>query len=246
MADEAARVIATPSDQAAYLAHDLNLPGTPSGELIVSIPGWRGCETPPGDLPAREGSCCVGLDLGAHRSFTSAAMYWGRSCPPASGRLEVLTACPDTPGLAARARHDAAGALYERAAADGVLWVLSGRLTPVGPFLAKLRAHLAGCAVSGCRVRSVPPCRATAALDRSGARLAACLARQRRPGCRGCRGGRRRVPEGCRGRGAADAAEHHARQRDRSRDGDQGRGRARYRTEAKRRSGAGSIRYRLR
>ena len=122
----------------------------------------------------------------------------------------------------------------ERAERDGVLWVLSGRLTPVGPFLAKLRAHLAGAAVSavGCDKRSVPPCRATAALDRSGARLAPCLARQRRPGCRGCRGGRRRVPEGCRGRGAADAAEHHARQRDRSRDGDQGRGRARYRTEA--------------
>ena len=147
MRDESRRVIETPSDQAAYLAHDLNLPGVAAGELIVSIPGWRGCEVPSGDLPAREGSCCVGLDLGAHRSFTSAAMFW-----PASGRLEVLTACPDSPGLAARARHDAAGALYERAAADGVLWVLSGRLTPVGPFLAKLRAHLAGCAVSavGC------------------------------------------------------------------------------------------------
>ena len=147
MRDESTRVIATPSDQAAFLAHDLNLPGVAAGELIVSIPGWRGCETPPDDLPARDGPCCVGLDLGAHRSFTSAACYW-----PATGRLEVVTACGDTPGLAARARHDAAGALYERAERDGVLWVLSGRLTPVGPFLARLRAHLAGVAVSavGC------------------------------------------------------------------------------------------------
>ena len=147
MADESRRVIETPSDQAAYLAHDLNLPGTPSGELIVSLPGWRGVETPADRRPARDGPCCVGLDLGAHRSFTSAAMYW-----PASGRLEVLTACGDTPSLAARARHDAAGALYERAERDGALIVLAGRLTPVGPFLAKLRAHLAGCAVTavGC------------------------------------------------------------------------------------------------
>ena len=105
MRDEAARVIVTPSDQAAFLAHDLNLPGTPSGELITSVESWRQCETPPDDLPARDGPCCIGIDLGAHRSFTSAAMYW-----PATGRLEVLTACPDTPGLAARARH-----LYELA-----------------------------------------------------------------------------------------------------------------------------------
>ena len=74
-------------------------------------------------------------------------MYW-----PQSGRLEVLTACPDTPGLAARARADAAGELYARAAADGALLVLSGRLTPIGPFLHRLRAHLAGTAVGavGC------------------------------------------------------------------------------------------------
>ena len=113
----------------------------------MSIPGWRGCETPPDDLPARDGPCCVGLDLGAHRSFTSAACFW-----PSTGRLEVVTACGDSPGLAARARHDGAGALYERAERDGVLWVLSGRLTPVGPFLARLRAHLAGALVSavGC------------------------------------------------------------------------------------------------
>ncbi len=113
MRDEAARVIVTPSDQAAFLAHDLNLPGTPSGELITSVESWRQCETPPDDLPARDGPCCIGIDLGAHRSFTSAAMYW-----PATGRLEVLTACPDTPGLAARARHDAAGG-YCQVEADG-------------------------------------------------------------------------------------------------------------------------------
>lgn len=139
MASEAARVIQTPSDQALFRAADLNLPGQPAGELVCSVESWRQCEAVPDALPPRVGPCCVGIDLGATRSFTSAAMFW-----PRSGRLEVLTACGDSPALATRARHDAVGGLYERAAAAGVLLVLSGRLTPVGPFLARLRAHLAG------------------------------------------------------------------------------------------------------
>ena len=105
------------------------------------------------ELPPRSGPCCVGLDLGFHKSFTSAACYW-----PATGRLEVLTACPTVPGLAARARADAAGELYERAHADGVLMPLAGQLTPVGAFLERLKSHLAGYQVSvvGCdQVRRV-------------------------------------------------------------------------------------------
>ncbi|MCY4028369.1 MAG: terminase large subunit, partial [Acidobacteria bacterium] len=147
MRSEAARVLDTPSDQALFRAADLNLPGSPVGELVCSVEAWRGCVAAPDELPPRTGRAFVGIDLGATKSFTSAATYW-----PATGRLEVLTACPDTPGLAARARADAAGSLYERAHRDGVLLVLSGRLTPVGPFLARLRAHLAGAAVGavGC------------------------------------------------------------------------------------------------
>ena len=147
MRREAARVLDTPSDQSLFRAADLNLAGTPVGELITSVESWRQCVTAPDDLPARSGRVFIGIDLGATKSFTSAAMYW-----PSTGRLEVLTACPDTPGLAARARSDAAGELYARAHRDGVLMVLSGRLTPVGPFLARLRAHLAGAAVAavGC------------------------------------------------------------------------------------------------
>ena len=109
MRDEAARVLETPSDQAFFRAHDLNLPGSPVGELIAAPDTWRRCELSEPELPPRSGACVVGLDLGFHKSFTSAACYW-----PASGRLECLTAAPDTPGLAARARSDAAGELYER------------------------------------------------------------------------------------------------------------------------------------
>ena len=62
MRDEARRVIDTPSDQASYRAHDLNLPGAARGELIAGVDSWRRCEIPPDDLPDRSGPCYVGLD----------------------------------------------------------------------------------------------------------------------------------------------------------------------------------------
>ena len=75
MAGEALRVIATPSDQALFRAADLNLPGAPAGELMTSVESWRRCEVAPEEIPARSGPCYVGLDLGAHRSFTRGACY---------------------------------------------------------------------------------------------------------------------------------------------------------------------------
>lgn len=143
MRDEAARVLLTPSDQPSFLALDLNLPQAPAGELVVTLPAWKACETAPGDLPERRGPAFVGLDLGAHKSFTSAAMFW-----PESGRLEVATACPSSPPLAARARSDAAGSLYERAVADGDLLIMDGVLTPVAGFLGAVARRLTGVEVA--------------------------------------------------------------------------------------------------
>ena len=89
----------------------------------------------------------VGIDLGMHASFCGAAMYW-----PESGRFEVRSACPDQPALAKRAKKDGAGEVYATAAARGDLWVLSGIVTPVAPFLQRLAGELAGCRVAavGC------------------------------------------------------------------------------------------------
>ena len=151
MRDASARVLDVESDQAEFRAHDLNLPGVASGELVVSLDAWRRCEVV--DLPPRTGPVFVGLDLGAHKSFTSAAMFW-----PESNRMEIMTACPDQPSLAARARDDAAGGVYERARAAGDLTLMAGRLTPLGPFLRAVRARLATepVAAVGCdRYRSV-------------------------------------------------------------------------------------------
>ena len=138
MRDEAVRVLAIPSDEPSFIAHDLNRAGSVSGELVCAVSTWKSCEAPAEDLPPRDGPACLGIDIGDTCSFTSAAAYWQ------NGRLEVWTACPADPPLAKRAKRDAAGSLYERAVLDGHLWPLAGRLTPIRAFLEKLKVQLAG------------------------------------------------------------------------------------------------------
>ena len=84
MRGEAARVLATPSDQALFRAADLNLPGSPVGELVCGVDTWRACVAAPDELPPRTGRAFVGIDLGATKSFTSAAVYWPASGSPGS------------------------------------------------------------------------------------------------------------------------------------------------------------------
>ena len=143
MQDEAERVKAVPSDEPAFVAHDLNRPGASHGELVCTPETWRGCEAPADDLPPRDGPCTLGIEIGDVASFTSAAAYWQ------NGRLEVWTACPADPPLAKGAKRDAAGTLYERAVRDGHLWPLAGRLTPIKPFLERLKRELTGVHVAG-------------------------------------------------------------------------------------------------
>ena len=64
MADEAGRVEATPSDLGGFYAFDLNLPRTPSREVIFSVADLDGCTVDVDDLPARQGPAVVGLDMG--------------------------------------------------------------------------------------------------------------------------------------------------------------------------------------
>ncbi len=133
------RVLANPADEQDFVAHDLNRPGAVTGELLCSVAQWRDCEAAPDELPPRRGPAVLGIDVGDVASFTSCAAHW-----PESGRLEVWTACPDTPSLDKRARSDAAGSLYAVAHRDGHLWPLAGRLTPLRPFLERIRERLAG------------------------------------------------------------------------------------------------------
>ncbi len=137
MRDESRRVLATPADQASFRAHDLNLPGSPSRELVLTLSDWRRCVVDV--LPERDGVCVVGFDLGGSASMTAAAALW-----PRTGRLELWGAFPGTPDLVERGKADGVGRLYERMQERGELEVFDGRVTPVGRFLRGVADRLAG------------------------------------------------------------------------------------------------------
>ena len=140
MADEAARVLSTPSDMATFKAYDLNLLQSPTREMIFSLTDLHGCYVDV--LPERAGPCYLGLDFGGATSATAAFGIW-----PLSGRCEMWLAFGDTPELVERGRYD--GARYDLMAARGELRTYPGRVTPVDAFLADMAADLAGVRVRG-------------------------------------------------------------------------------------------------
>ena len=139
MADMARRAGANPAEAASFRVYDLNLPGSASREMIVTLDRWLLVEARP--RPNREGPCFVGFDLGGSSSLTAPALYW-----PAVGRLEVYGAVGDDPDLAARGEADGVGGRYERMAERGELRTWPGRVTPCGPFLGWIAEVLDGAA----------------------------------------------------------------------------------------------------
>ena len=137
MRDMAERAMASPNDQAAFAAYDLNLPQEPSRELILSVSDWQACLVD--DLPPREGLCCLGVDLGGSTSMTAAVAYW-----PDSGRLEVRGAFPSVPSLTARGDRDGVGGLYERMRSRGELKIYPGRVTNLPLWFDDLATWLGG------------------------------------------------------------------------------------------------------
>ena len=136
MRSEAARVSVTRSDESSFRALDLNQPGKPGSEMILSLAEWQACIVSEAELPPRSGECCIGFDLGGSSSMTALAAVWP------NGRCEAWGAFPGTPALKERARVD--NAPYELMAERGELKVYEGRVTPVSAFLQDCAARLAG------------------------------------------------------------------------------------------------------
>ena len=85
MADRARLASRNPNDAADFRAHDLNMPGAPTREMICTPDDWLPCvHDGTGEAPARRGPCVVGLDMGGSVSMTAAAVCW-----PLTGRLEI-------------------------------------------------------------------------------------------------------------------------------------------------------------
>ena len=142
MVSESRRVLSSVADQPSFLAFDLNLPQSPSKEMVCSVSDWSNCTVPKAKLPKREGPCFVGLDAGGAVSMTAAAAYW-----PQTGLLEVRGAFPSVPDLKARGTKDGAGDSYQTAYDMGELVLFSGMVTPLGDFTRALVSDLAGCDV---------------------------------------------------------------------------------------------------
>src|SRR5690606_15406358 len=72
--------------------------------VLCTVDEWQSSE---GELPAREGPCILGVDLGGSRSMSAAAAYW-----PETGRLECVGAFPSSPSLLDHGQSDSVGDRY--------------------------------------------------------------------------------------------------------------------------------------
>ena len=137
MRDMSRRAAANPSEQAAFRAFDLNLPGRGTKETIVPVGAWTPLAVLP--RPERAGPCFLGIDLGGSTSMTAAALYFAET-----GRLECYGAFGEIPDLSARGETDGVGDRYVRMQERGELRTFPGRVTPVTDFLRWIVELLAG------------------------------------------------------------------------------------------------------
>ena len=112
---------------------------TEDRSVLVTVDEWLTAEVSPDDLPAREGACILGVDLGGSRSMSAAAFYW-----PETGRLEALGTFPAKPGLADRGAADGVSGRYVEMQERGELVTMGESTVPPGPWLADLVRRLDG------------------------------------------------------------------------------------------------------
>lgn len=116
---------------------------TEDRSVLVTVDEWMAAEVAPDDLPAREGPCILGVDLGGSRSMSAAAFYW-----PETGRLEALGTFPATPSLADRGASDGVSDRYVQMRDRGELSVMGEATVPPGQWLAQIVRHLDGAEVA--------------------------------------------------------------------------------------------------
>lgn len=116
---------------------------TEDRSVLVTVDEWLSAEVDPDQLPAREGPCVLGVDLGGSRSMSAAAFYW-----PETGRLEALGTFPGNPGLADRGAADGVSGRYVEMAERGELITMGDATVPPGPWLAEIVRQLDGAEIA--------------------------------------------------------------------------------------------------
>lgn len=106
-------------------------------DLLITMDEWRACEV--NELPPREGSVVIGIDLGGSASMTAAAFYW-----PQTGRLECLGTFPSQPSLNDRGQMDGVSGRYVQMRDRGELSVLGDKTVPVATWLVEVMRHVEG------------------------------------------------------------------------------------------------------
>ena len=151
MRDASRRALGSTANVSDFKAHEMNLPQSPSVEMIVDLSDWKACVVAPDDLPPRAGECCIGLDAGGSSSMTCIVALW-----PRTGRVEAWGAFGDIPTLEQRGQADNIN--YVDMERRGELTAYTGwRTTPVSRFVQDVAARLDGAniaAVGADRYRS--------------------------------------------------------------------------------------------
>ena len=102
--------------------------------VLIDADSWARVERPePADM---RGRYVLGIDCGQNSAMSGAAGFW-----PDSGRLEVVAAFPEIPGLAARGLGDGVGSLYAKMHERGEVIIAGRRVSDIGALLREILAR---------------------------------------------------------------------------------------------------------
>ncbi|MEM7696732.1 MAG: terminase large subunit [Pseudomonadota bacterium] len=132
-------------------------------DVLLTVDEWLSCEA--SELPAREGQCVVGIDLGGSASMSAASFYW-----PATGRMEALGWFPSRPGLLDRGQRDGVSGRYAEMQERGELSTLGDATVPVAPWLAAVMRHVDGAPIAAITADRFKQAELGEAMDRAGVR----------------------------------------------------------------------------
>lgn len=133
-------------------------------DLLITVDEWLACET--GELPAREGPCVIGIDLGGSASMSAAAFYW-----PETSRLECLGTFPARPSLLDRGQADGVSDRYVEMERRGELSTLGGLTVPVAAWLVEVIRHVDGENIAAITADRYKQAELGEGIDRSGIRV---------------------------------------------------------------------------